>query len=37
MHHSESVVARLRRFGSRTLTRAGTLALLGWQIGRAHV
>ena len=30
MHHSESVVARLRRFGSRTLTRAGTLALLGW-------
>ena len=30
MHHSESVVARLRRFASRTLTRAGTLALLGW-------
>ncbi len=27
MHHSESVVARLRRFASRTLTRAGTLAL----------
>ena len=30
MHHSESVVARLRRLASRTLTRAGTLALLGW-------
>jgi hypothetical protein len=30
MHHSEFVVARLRHFGSRTLTRAGTLALLGW-------
>ena len=27
MHHSESVVARLRRLASRTLTRAGTLAL----------
>ena len=30
MHHSESVVARLRRLGSRALTRAGTLAILGW-------
>ncbi len=30
MHHSESVVARLRRLASRTLTRAGTLALPGW-------
>lgn len=30
MHHSKSVVARLRRLASRTLTRAGTLALLGW-------
>lgn len=30
MHQSESVVARLRRLGSRALTRAGTLAILGW-------
>lgn len=30
MHQPESVVARLRRLGSRALTRAGTLAILGW-------
>ncbi|MBK0123685.1 TIGR03745 family integrating conjugative element membrane protein [Pantoea sp. S61] len=30
MHQSESVVARLRRLGRRALTRAGTLAILGW-------
>lgn len=30
MHQSESVVARLRRLASRTMNRAGTLAILGW-------